>query len=127
MPLDLNPHFKFIAMSGFRLQLNRLRNIRYASSLQELLPFDHPFEMEYQYEGERNSIVVKPILVHSVVIFLVDFPDGRCDSMALVYNKKDTWSDIEKESTGHTEAVGSAIENFYSQHIQPLLRSHLLN
>ena len=35
--------------------------------------------------------------------------------MALVYNKKDTWSDIEKESNGHTEAIGLAIENYYTE------------
>jgi len=100
-------------MSGFRLKLNRLRNIPYASSIQESLPFDKSFEMEYMFDGGWNLVVVKPILVHSVVIFLVNFPDGEAESMALVYNKKDEWSDIEKESTGQTGAIGMAIENYY--------------
>ena len=59
-------------------------------------------------------MVVKPILVNNVVIFLVHFPCGESEPMALVYNNKDTWADIEKESTGLTEAVGQAIEDHYS-------------
>ena len=106
-------------MSGFRLKLNRLRNIPYASSIQELLPFDQSFEVEYLFEGRWNWIVIKPILVHSVVIFLVHFPEDSGESMALVYNKRDTWSDIEKESTGQTEAIGMAIENYYSNRYLP--------
>jgi len=39
--------------------------------------------------------------------------------MALVYNKKDIWSDIEKESTGLTEAIGAAIEQYYSTRYLP--------
>jgi hypothetical protein len=101
-------------MSGFRLKLNRLRNIPYASSIQETLPFDQSFEMEYMYQGKWNLAMVKPILVHSVVIFLVNFPDGETESMALVFNTRDEWSDIEKESTGQTEAIGLAIEQYYS-------------
>ncbi len=101
-------------MSGFRLKLNRLRNIPYASSIQEFLPFEKSFELEYFYEDRWNLIVVKPILINTVVIFLVHFPEGREESMALVYNKKDIWSDIERESTGQTEAIGLAIENYYS-------------
>jgi hypothetical protein len=126
-------------MSGFRLKLNRLRNIPYASSIQELLPFDQSFEVEYLFEGGWNWIVVKPILVHSVVIFLVHFPEDGGESMALVYNKRDTWSDIEKESTGQTEAIGLAIESYYSNRylpwdnlykegaVQPSGSGHLLN
>jgi hypothetical protein len=106
-------------MSGFRLKLNRLRNIPYASSIQESLPFESSFEVEYFFEGQGSSIVVKPILVNSVVIFLVHFPEGGSDSMALVYNKRDTWSDIEKESTGLTEAIGIAIETYYSNRYLP--------
>jgi len=102
-------------MSGFRLKLNRLKNIPYASSIQEHLPFEKSFEVEYFFEGCWNLVVVKPILVNTVVIFLVSFPEGGAESMALVYNKKDTWADIEKESTGLTEAVGTAIENYYSE------------
>jgi hypothetical protein len=102
-------------MSGFRLKLNRLKNIPYASSIQEHLPFEKTFEVEYFFDGGGNPIVVKPILVNSVVIFLVNFPEGQAEPMALVYNKKDTWADIEKESTGLTEAVGAAIENYYSE------------
>ena len=83
-------------MSGFRLKLNRLRNIPYASSIQETLAFDQAFETEYAYEGKWNLVMVKPILVHSVVIFLVQFPEGDGSSMALVYNTRDEWSDIEK-------------------------------
>jgi hypothetical protein len=101
-------------MSGFRLRLNRLRNIPYASSIQEHLPFDKSFEVEYLFDGDWRTVVVKPILINTVVIFLVHFPGGEAGSMALVYNKKDTWADIEKESTGLTEAVGQAIEDYYS-------------
>jgi hypothetical protein len=39
--------------------------------------------------------------------------------MALVYNKKESWSDIEQESTGLTEAIGLAIENYYSSRYLP--------
>jgi len=106
-------------MSGFRLKLNRLRNIPYASSIQEHLPFEKSFEVEYLFCGSRNAVVVKPILVNTVVIFLVHFPCGEADPMALVYNKKDTWADIEKESTGLTEAVGQAIEAYYSECFLP--------
>ncbi|HMI63586.1 MAG TPA: hypothetical protein VK518_21870 [Puia sp.] len=101
-------------MSGFRLKLNRLRNIPYASSIQEFLPFEKSFELEYFFEDQWNLIVVKPILINTVVIFLVHFPEGSEESMALVYNKRDIWSDIERESTGQTEAIGLAIENYYS-------------
>jgi hypothetical protein len=114
-------------MSGFRLKINRLRNIPYASSLQETLPFDQAFEIGYVYAGEWNLIMVKPILVHSVIIFLVRFPDGEGDSMALVYNTKDEWSDIEKESTCQTGAIGQAIEKYYSKRYLPSTSSHLLN
>ena len=106
-------------MSGFRLKLNRLRNIPYASSIQESLPFEGTFEVEYFFEGQGTFIVVKPILVNTVVIFLVHFPCGDSESMALVYNKRDTWSDIEKESTGQTEAIGTAIETYYSNRYLP--------
>jgi hypothetical protein len=124
-------------MSGFRLKLSRLRNIPYASSLQEALPFDHAFEIEYVYGGEWNQVMIKPILVHSVVIFLVQFPgvegtlgesnSREVNSMALVYNTKDEWSDIEKESTGETEAIGLAIEKYYSNQYLLPTPSHLLN
>jgi hypothetical protein len=105
-------------MSGFRLKLNRLRNIPYASSIQESLPFESNFEVEYFFEGQGIFIVVKPILVNTVVIFLVHFP-GEGEPMALVYNKRDAWSDIEKESTGLTEAIGTAIETYYSNRYLP--------
>ncbi len=101
-------------MSGFRLRLNRLKNIPYASSIQAHLPFEKSFELEYFFDGLQNTVIVKPILISNVVIFLVHFPGGEAEPMALVYNKKDTWSDIEKESTGLTEAVGEAIEEHYS-------------
>jgi hypothetical protein len=126
-------------MSGFRLRLNRLKNIPYASSIQEHLPFERSFELEYLFDGLRYPVVVKPILVNTVVIFLVHFPDGESESMALVYNKKDIWADIEKESTGLTEAVGQAIEDHYSDcylawpghsvdgHYNTNRDSHLLN
>ena len=106
-------------MSGFRLRLNRLRNIPYASSIQESLPFDSSFEVEYLFCSQWNPIVVKPILVNTVVIFLVNFPEGQEEPMALVYNRRDTWSDIEKESTGLTEAIGAAIENYYATRYLP--------
>jgi hypothetical protein len=114
-------------MSGFRLKLNRLRKIPYASSLQETLSFDQGFEIEYVFGGAWNLVMVKPILVHSVVIFLVQFPAGDGNSMALVYNTKDEWSDIEKESTGETEAIGAAIEKYYSTRYLLSTPSHLLN
>ena len=114
-------------MSGFRLRINRLRNITTTFSLQETLPFEKAFEMEYRYHGESNLVMVKPIVVHSVVIFLVQFPDGAADSMALVYNSKDEWSDIEKESTGETEAIGTAIEKYYSKSYLLGTPSHFLN
>jgi hypothetical protein len=114
-------------MSGFRLRFNRLRNIPYASSLQETLPFDQAFEVEYTYLGVSDLVMVKPIVVHSVVIFLVQFPDEGADSMALVYNTKDEWSDIEKEPTGETEAIGLAIEKYYSKRYLPGTPSTTLN
>ncbi|HXB94287.1 MAG TPA: hypothetical protein VNU70_03975 [Puia sp.] len=102
-------------MSGFRLRLNRLKNIPYASSIQEHLPFERSFEVDYSFGGERSTVLVQPILVKAVVIFLVHFTRGEAEQMALVYNKKDAWADIEKESTGLTEAVGQAIEDYYSE------------
>jgi hypothetical protein len=114
-------------MSGFRLRFNGLTNIPYAAAIQESLPFDQSFELEYLFDRQWNWIVVKPILVHSVVIFLINFPDANGESMALVYNEKDTWSDIEKESTGETTAIGVAIENYYSNRYLPVPPSHLLN
>src|SRR6202000_2110715 len=111
-------------MSGFRLRLNRLKNIPYASSIQEHLPFEKSFEVEYRFDGLQSPVIVKPILVNTVVIFLVHFPGGEAESMALVYNKKDIWADIEKESTGLTEAVGASIENYYSTRY---LHSFVLN
>ena len=86
-------------MSGFKLRINRLRNISYASSVQESLSFDVSFEVPYFFCGQGNNVVVKPILINTVVIFLVNFPEGEEEPMALVYNKKDTWADIEKEFT----------------------------
>ena len=106
-------------MSGFRLRLNRLKNIPYASSIQEHLPFERSFEVDYSFGDLRSTVVVQPILVNAVVIFLVHFAGGEAEQMALVYNKKDTWADIEKESTGLTEAVGLAIENYYSDRYLP--------
>lgn len=112
-------------MSGFRLKLSRLKNIGYASSLQQHLPFDKRFEMEYFFDRRWSLMIVQPMLINTVVIFLVSFPEGESEAMALVYNEKDTWADIEKESTGLTEAVGMAIENHYSQ--KYLRDPHLLN
>jgi len=126
-------------MSGFRLKLNRLRNIPYASSIQESLPFESSFEVEYFFNGQCNLVVVKPILIGTVVIFLVNFPESYDEPMALVYNKKDIWSDIEKESSGLTDAIGAAIEQYYSTRYLPwsnsqkdgqpdgIWDSHLLN
>lgn len=91
-----------------------LRNIPFASSIQGSLPLETAFEVEYFFNGQGNLIMVKPILLGAVVIFLVHFPDGDGQSMALVYNKKESWSDIEKESSGLTEAIGEAIEKYYS-------------
>lgn len=83
--------------------------------------------MEYMFGGEWNLVLVKPILIHSVVIFLVQFPEAEGDSMALVYNSRDEWSDIEKESTGETEAIGLAIEKYYSKRYLLSTPSHVLN
>src|SRR5882757_9695610 len=106
-------------MSAFRLKINRLRNISYASSVQEFLSFDTSFKVEYLFQGKGGFITVKPILMNTVVIFLVHFPEGQAEPMALVLNKKDAWSDIEKESTGLTEAIGAAIETYYSSRYLP--------
>jgi hypothetical protein len=106
-------------MSGFRLRLNRLRNIPYASSIQESLPFESSFEVEYLFSGKWSWVMVKPIVINTVVIFLVHFLESYDEPMALVYNKKDVWSDIEKESSGLTEAIGVAIEQYYSTRYLP--------
>ena len=106
-------------MPDFRLKINMLRNIAYASSVQEALPLEATFEVEYFFNGQGNLIMVKPILLGTVVVFLVHFPEAGGQSMALVYNKKESWSDIEKESTGLTEAIGEAIENYYSSRYLP--------
>ncbi len=126
-------------MSGFRLKLNRLKNIPYASSVQGSLSFEKAFDLEFFFEGSWKLISVKPILVNAVVIFLVHFPGKEDEPMALVYNKRDTWSDIERESTGLTDAIGLSIENYYSDCYLPRIGvrqdgasdvywdSHLLN
>lgn len=106
-------------MSGFRLRLNRLRNIPNASSIQGSLPLESSFEVEYRFNSIWSWVVVQPIVVNTVVIFLVNFPEGDGEPMALVYNKKDIWSDIEKESTGLTETIGLAIEQYYSSMYLP--------
>lgn len=106
-------------MPDFRLKINRLRNIPYASLLQESLALETSFEVEYFFNGLGRSIVVKPILIGAVVVFLVHFPESDMQSMALVYNKKASWSDIEKESTGLTESIGVAIEKYYSSRYLP--------
>jgi hypothetical protein len=106
-------------MPDFRLKINVLRNIPYASSIQESLPLENSFEVEYLFNGVGNLVMVKPILLGTVVIFLVHFPESDRPPMALVYNKKESWSDIEKESTGLTEAIGEAIENYYSSRYLP--------
>jgi hypothetical protein len=114
-------------MSGFRLKLNRLKDISYASSVQVTLSFEQPFELEYVYRGERKLMLVKPILLHSVVVFLIQFPEGGTEPMALVYNARNEWSDIEKESTRETGAIGLAIENHYSNRYLLSTPSHVLN
>ncbi|HTR30586.1 MAG TPA: hypothetical protein VMH27_15040 [Puia sp.] len=114
-------------MAGFRLKLNRLKDISYASSVQVTLAFEQPFEMEYAYCGQWNLVMVKPILLQSVVIFLIQFTEGGADPMALVYNAREEWSDIEKESTRETSAIGLAIENHYSNRYLLSAPSHVLN
>ena len=106
-------------MPDFRLKINRLKNIPYASSIQESLPLETSFEVEYFFNGQGNLILVKPILIGAVVVFLVHFPEGDRQAMALVYNKKESWSDIESESTGLTESIGDAIEKYYSSRYLP--------
>ncbi|SRR5258708_39729227 len=126
-------------MAGFRSQLNRLINMPGAASIGDPYWQETSFEVEYYFKGRGNYALVRPILVNTVVIFLVNFPEQEECPMALVYNKKDAWSDIEKESTTRTEAVGAAIENYYSRmylsgsdHRQGILsgvswEDHLLN
>jgi hypothetical protein len=101
-------------MPGFRSQLNRLKKISLASSARGSLFFESSFEAEYLTKQGWRMVIVRPILIGNVVIFLVNFPEEEEESLALVYTKKDAWSDIEKESTGLTETVGTAIENYYS-------------
>jgi hypothetical protein len=126
-------------MSSFRLKINELRNISYTTAVQGVLSSETFFEVEYFFNGQGKPIMVQPILISNVVVFLVHFPGREEPSMALVYNKKDAWSDIEKESTGLTEAIGAAIENHYAtcylpwsanqidSHFDPSLDNHLLN
>jgi hypothetical protein len=106
-------------MPDFRLKINVLINIPNASFIQESLSLETSFEVEYFFNGQGNLIMVKPILLGTVVIFLVHFPGSDRPPMALVYNKKESWSDIEKESTGLTETIGEAIENYYSSRYLP--------
>ena|ERR1700733_8935543 len=106
-------------MPDFRLKINGLGNIPYATSIQGSLLLETSFEVEYFFNGQGSLIMVKPILLGTVVIFLVHFPEADRQSMALVYNKKESWSDIEEESTGLTEAIGEAIENYYSSRYLP--------
>ncbi|MDR3715377.1 MAG: hypothetical protein P4L51_21430 [Puia sp.] len=95
-----------------------MKNIAYATFLQESLPIDTSFSTECFFRGTWNAIVVKPMLVGNIVIFLVQYAGGE-ESMALVYNEKDSWSDIGKESTRLTEAVGTAIESYYADCYSP--------
>jgi hypothetical protein len=106
-------------MSDFGLKINRLRGISYSAALQDYLASEVFFEVEYFFHGQGNYVVVQPILISNVVVFLVHSPGGDEPSMALVYNKKDVWSDIEKGSTGLTGAIGAAIENYYSTRYLP--------
>ena len=106
-------------MADSRLKINRLKNISFASSIQESLPLESSFEAECFFKGNGNLMLVKPIMIGMVVVFLVHFQDKTIPAMALVYNKKDSWSDIERESSGLTEAVGDAIEKYYSSRYMP--------
>jgi hypothetical protein len=100
-------------MSGFRLKINGLDGVPHAFAIQRALYSETAFEVEYFFKGQANYIAVQPMLVSNVIVFLVHFPGGEESSMALVYNTRDEWSDIERESTGLTEAIGQAIENYY--------------
>ncbi|MDP4151798.1 MAG: hypothetical protein Q8927_03725 [Bacteroidota bacterium] len=100
-------------MSGFRLRINGLESVPHAFAIQRALANETAFEVQYFFKGQGNYIVVQPMLVSNVIVFLVHFPAGEESSMALVYNTRDEWSDIGKESTGLTEAIGQAIENYY--------------
>jgi hypothetical protein len=106
-------------MSGFRLKINGLESVPHAFAIQRALASEATFEVEYFFKGQANYIVVQPMLVSNVIIFLVHFPGGEESSMALVYNSRDEWSDIERESTGLTEAIGHAIENYYCHFYLP--------
>ena len=100
-------------MSGFRSRLDRLGSIP-DSMTQASFFFEPSFEVEYFFQHRWNPIVVKPILLHNVVIFLVHFPGNSQEPIALVFNKRERWSDIAKESTGQTEAIGASIEQYYA-------------
>jgi hypothetical protein len=101
-------------MSDFRMKINMLNCMPYLPSLSGYPSYDSFFEVEYYFGGMGNMIRVQPVLISNTVVFLVHFAGGEEPSAALMYNKKNEWSDIEKESTGLTEAIGNAIENYYS-------------
>lgn len=105
-------------MSGFRSRLNRLGSDSDSTSKHSSFLFEHSFETEYYFEHRWRRIVVKPILVNDVVIFLVNFPVEFLEPIALVYNERDSWSDIEKECTGRTASIGASIEQYYSTRLQ---------
>ena len=79
----------------------------------EISPED-AFGIEYSYLGVWQTEMVKPIHLPSVVVFLVRSTDIEKEPVALVFNSKNEWSDIERESTGLTRAIGLAIEEYYS-------------
>ncbi len=87
--------------------------------MQESLRSEASIKLEYFLGGQGNFVVVEPIIVKTVVIFLVNFPERGTDSMALVYNKNGVWSDIDRESTSLTKAIGTAIETYYSNRYLP--------
>lgn len=101
-------------MSDFRTKINMLKCMPHPASLSGSPSFDSFFEVEYYFGGTGKLITVQPILLSNTVVFLVHFAGGEELSAALMYNKRNEWSDIEKESTGVTQAIGNAIENYYS-------------
>ena len=81
-----------------------------------VVPGEVPFEVEYFLEGKGNYIVVQPMLISNIIVFLVSFPGGEEAPMALVFNARNEWSDIEKEPTALTGAIGLAIEKYLDGH-----------
>ncbi|MHA4807780.1 hypothetical protein ACX0G9_06725 [Flavitalea flava] len=97
----------------------------YASSMMELVTMVDKFEFECFFDRRWHIIKVRPMLINSIAVFMVYFSDGEAPPMALVYNNKNIWANIENESmednsnANMTRAIGSGIEQFYSTRYLP--------